>query len=375
MLWIPGPTHVRPELLALMARPMFGHRSAAMTQIIERLDPGLCLAFGLAPESTSHVAVHSVSATAMMESSLIGAGPRILSLVNGAFSRRWGQIAEALGKQTRVLDAPWGEVVQPEALARTLEEHGPFDAVTVVASETSTGAATPLAPLGEVLSAHPETLLLVDVVSWIAGAPVDFDASRLDFAFAGVQKALALPPGISVLCASERYMDRCRAQKNRGYALDPERIVTGHALRKTPATPAIPQYVALAQQLEDITAGVTLPGSDRHLRGNQAWAARFAKHERMRARTHRWATSHGLQTFPAERDASPTVSCLRAGDLDVAALLAGLAQRDLEISNGYGALKGETFRIGHMGDHTEEGLEELLAAADEVLASMPATSA
>jgi len=375
MLWIPGPTHVRPELLALCARPMFGHRSAAMTETIERIDPGLRLAFGLEPNSPAHVAVHSVSATAMMESSLIGAGPRILSLVNGAFSRRWNQIAESLGKETHVLDAPWGEVVQPEVLARTLESHGPFDAITVVANETSTGAATPLAPLGEVLSAHPDTLLLVDVVSWIAGAPVDFDASRLDFAFAGVQKALALPPGISVLCTSERYMDRCRAQKNRGYALDPERIVTGHALRKTPATPAIPQYVALAQQLEDISAGVTLPESERHLSGSEAWTARFAKHERMRARTHRWAAGHGLESFPAERDASPTVSCLRAGDLDVAALVAGLHQRDLEISNGYGALKGETFRIGHMGDHTEEGLEELLAAADEVLAGMPAASA
>lgn len=375
MLWIPGPTHVRPELLALCARPLFGHRSPAMEKTLERMDPGLRLAFGLTPDSASHVAVHSVSATAMMESSLIGAGPRILSLVNGAFARRWSQIAGLLGKETHVLDVPWGEVVGAQALAHTLREHGPFDAVTVVASETSTGAATPLAPLAKVLDAHPQTLLLVDVVSWIAGAPVDFDANRLDFAFAGVQKALALPPGISVLCASERYMERCRAQQDRGFALDPERIVAGHALRKTPATPAIPQYVALAQQLEDISLGVNLPESERHLRGSEAWTARFAVHEAMRARTHLWAESHGLQSFPDQRHASPTVSCLRAGDLDVAALVAGLAQRDLQISNGYGALKGETFRIGHMGDHTLEGLEELLCAADEVLASLPAASA
>jgi len=351
---------------------MFGHRGPVMRETIERLDPGLRLAFGLAPASTAHVAVHSVSATAMMESSLIGAGPRILSLVNGAFSRRWHQIAAALGKRTQILEVPWGEVVPSTALERALGEQGPFDAVTVVASETSTGAATPLAPLGEVLSAYPQTLLLVDVVSWIAGAPVDFDAQHLDFAFAGVQKALALPPGISVLCASERYMERCRAQEHRGYALDPERIITGHALRKTPATPAIPQYVALAQQLEDISAGVTLPESAGHLSGSDAWAARFAKHERMRARTHGWAAGHGLPSFPAEQHASPTVSCLRANELDVAGLLAGLAQRGFEISNGYGALKGETFRIGHMGDHTEEGLEELLSAADEVLAGLPA---
>ena len=215
----------------------------------------------------------------------------------------------------------------------------------------------------------------MDSVTGVGGVEVQTDEWELDFLLTGSQKALALPPGISVLCVSERYMDRCRAQTNRGYALDPERIVTGHALRKTPATPAIPQYVALAQQLEDISAGVTLPESDQHLRGAEAWTARFAKHERMRARTHHWAASHGLRTFPAERDASPTVSCLRAGDLDVAALVAGLAKLDLQISNGYGALKGETFRIGHMGDHTEQGLEELLCAVDEVLASWPTAGA
>ena len=51
----------------------------------------------------------------------------------------------------------------------------------------------------------------------------------------------------------------------------------------------------------------------------------------------------------------------------MAALVAGLKEKDFEISNGYGPLKGQTFRIGHMGDHDEEGLARLLSAADEVL--------
>lgn len=367
MLWIPGPTEVRPEILAACARPMIGHRGAAMVETIERIDPGLRLAFGLAPGSPSRVAVHSVSATAMMEAALLGAGPRVLSLVNGAFSRRWFQIAQLVGRDAVALEAPWGERVAPERVARALAEDGPFDAVTVVASETSTGTASPLAPLGEVLAAHPDTVLMADLVSWIGGAPVDFDANRLDFAFAGVQKALALPPGISVLCASERYLEQCRTRERRGFALDPLRIVEGHVERKTPATPAISLYFGLARQLEDITSGATLPAPDRGRTGPDAWAARFAKHRRMQARTIEWARGHGLGPFPAEGLGSPTVSCIRAGHVDVGALIAGLKERGLEISNGYGELKGETFRIGHMGDHTEEGLAALLAAADDVL--------
>ena len=87
----------------------------------------------------------------------------------------------------------------------------------------------------------------------------------------------------------------------------------------------------------------------------------------MQARTVAWAQSHGLEHLPPAAEASPTVSCIQAGKLDAATFVVGLLERGFEISNGYGPLKGKTFRIGHMGDHTEEGLERLLGAADAVL--------
>ena len=61
-LWIPGPTHVRPELLAECARPMIGHRSKAMQELIARLDPHLRLAFGLAQGSDAVVGAHLAAA-------------------------------------------------------------------------------------------------------------------------------------------------------------------------------------------------------------------------------------------------------------------------------------------------------------------------
>ncbi len=368
-LWIPGPTEVRPELLAACARPMIGHRSATMTETIERMDPHLRFAFGLADDSSATVAVHSASASAMMEAALIGAGRgRVLSLVNGAFSKRWHKIAEQLGRDAHAIEVPMGGIVPLDEVRRVLDEEGPFDALTFVSSETSTGTATPLEPLGQLLAHYPDTLLLADMVSWIAGAPVDFDANHLDFSLAGIQKAFALPPGIAVVCASEAFMRRARSQPDRGFYLDPVRFIDGHVARKTPATPAISLYFALAQQLEDISAGVTLPESAGSCSGADAWQARFDKHRRMQARTVEWAAGHGLSLLPDPDLGSPTVSCVRAGHLDVQALVAGLAHRGYAISNGYGDLKGKTFRIGHMGDHSEQGLNGLLAAADEVLA-------
>ena len=140
--------------------------------------------------------------------------------------------------------------------------------------------------------------------------------------------------------------------------------------RKTPATPCITLYYALAKQLEDISSAVVERDADKALRGADAWNARFARHRRMQERTLDWAAGHGFDSFPRRENGSPTVSCLRAGSLDVAAFAKGLDARGLQISNGYGPLKGETFRIGHMGDHTEAGLEDLLTNADEVLRSL-----
>lgn len=366
-IWIPGPTHVRPEVLAEQTQPMIGHRSKAMTELIERLDPPLRLAFGLGAGTSASVAVGNHSATAMMEGALLGVGSRVLALVNGSFSKRWADIAKLLGKDVSVLEVPWGQAVTPEALAETLRAQGPFDAVTLVVCETSTGVLTPLASIARAMKSAPETLLLVDVVSAIAGTAIDFDAHGIDFALAGVNKALALPPGITVMCASRRYLDGARKQKRASWYLDPVRTIDGHVERKTPATPVVTLYRALARQLEDITNGVTLPAAERTKRGADAWRARFEKHARLRARTLQWAASHGLAPFPPEPLSSPTVSCLQAGGLDVAKLIDALKKRGHEIGNGYDKLKGLTFRIGHMGDHTEEGLEELLHAANEVL--------
>jgi len=365
-LWIPGPTEVRPEILAASAAPMIGHRTAACRELVASVDPGLHLAFGTDEDSTSTVAVHTCSATGLMEAALRGAGPRVLAIVGGAFAKRWAEIAERLGKTVVRLDVEWGRAVEPDALRASLSE-GSFDAVTLVVNETSTGVRTPLSTVAEVMADFPDTQLLCDVVSLLAGAPIDFDRHRIDFALAGVQKALALPPGIAVCCVSERYLEGARKANPGSYYLDPVTFIDGHVAQKTPSTPALGLYFALRQQLDDITNGATLPEAERHLSGAAAWQARFDKHLAMQARCVAWAATRGLALLPPSDEASPTVSCIRAGALDIANLTAGLLERGLAISNGYGPLKGQTFRIGHMGDHTEEGLDELLAAADVVL--------
>ena len=90
--------------------------------------------------------------------------------------------------------------------------------------------------------------------------------------------------------------------------------------------------------------------------------ARYARHLAMAERTRAWVAEQGLTMFGDAHFLSPTVACINAGDLDVADLVQRVRQEGFVIGNGYGPLKGKTFRIGHMGDHSVEMLAQLLAA-------------
>ncbi|MEM1449915.1 MAG: aminotransferase class V-fold PLP-dependent enzyme [Planctomycetota bacterium] len=375
-LWIPGPTHVRPELLEVMAEPMIGHRTPEMRRILHALDPYLGRLFGLDAAAPHAVAVHSCTATGLMEAGLRAVGPRVLSLVHGAFSRRFAEIADALGKDVvRVESAP-GAPADLAGAREALDRSGPFDAITVCLSETSTGALTPPADVAAALGDRGEAALLVDAVTYLGAAPVDAARHGLDLVLAGTQKALALPPGLGLLCASERLLGRARASTERGFFLDLVRIFETHADAKPPMTPTISLLRALLRQLETIDAGALeaelTDEPAAALAGLDGWARRYRRHARMRALTLERAERLGLRVVspeggPSAALTSPSVTCLDAGGRDVPELLARLVDRGFQVAPGYGSMRDTALRIGHMGDHSVPALGRLLDALADAL--------
>lgn len=360
-LWIPGPTEVRPELLAELARPMIGHRTAEMEATIAALDPGLRALFGAG--GAHEVAVHSVTATGLMELGLRAVGPRVLCLVNGSFSRRFAEVARALGKEVETIETPLGSAADLAAAREALGAGAPFDAVTVCASETSSGVLTAPAHIGEALPVDVRrgARLLVDAVTLLAAGPLDVDRHGIDMAFAGTQKALALPPGLGLFAVSRAMLDA--APPSGSYFLDAGRIVETHRARKPPMTPTIPLLRALEAQLRTIEGGELearlAPDAPPGLSG---WESRFARHAAMSDRTRRFAQeTEGVRIYGAPGVAtSPSVTALEVGDGRVPGLLAGMAEDGFRIGAGYGELKGSCIRIGHMGDHSPARLELLL---------------
>src|SRR5437773_4718657 len=210
--FLPGPTDVHPDVLAAMQRPMIGHRSSAMEQLLGGLQPPLARLF----RTSRLVLVGTTSATGFMELAVRnGVRHRALCLVNGSFSERFANLVRACGKECVRLDVPLGCAVEPDMLRDTLRRT-PVDAVTLVHSETSTGVLQDVEALAGVVREFDDVLLLVDAVTSLAGSPVETDPWGLDFVLTGSQKALALPPGLALGVASERMLERAKTLPNRG---------------------------------------------------------------------------------------------------------------------------------------------------------------
>ncbi|HUR83625.1 MAG TPA: aminotransferase class V-fold PLP-dependent enzyme, partial [Thermoanaerobaculia bacterium] len=192
--FVPGPTWVRPEILAEMTRPMIGHRSSEFKAIFHRINPDLKELFG----TTQSTFVMTCSGTGVMQAALENCvARRVLVTTCGAFSERWYNIAESLGYEVDRLDAGWGKAVDPEVLADHLARHqrAHYDAVTITHNETSTGVTNDVAALAAVVREEaPDALVLVDAVSSLGGIPVEFDQWGVDVCMASVQKCIALPP-------------------------------------------------------------------------------------------------------------------------------------------------------------------------------------
>ncbi len=353
--FLPGPTEVRREVLEAMLQPMLPHRGADFESMFARVVSSLQPIF----RTTRPVYVSTSSATGFMEMAVRCAPPgAILALVNGAFSERFADIARACDREVTVLTAPWGDVVSLDQVESALKAKR-YVALTVVHSETSTGALTPLQPLAALARAH-DVLVLVDSVTGIAGAPVETDAWDLDVVLTGSQKALALPPGLAFAVVSERFLQRAAQATARGRYFDVLEFESYAHKHQTPNTPAISLLYATELQ----GAAIAHEGVE----------ARWDRHADMRRATQQWVVrtrdALGIPMCIGALDPvrSPTVTAIALPpQIAGSALVHAVAKRGFVIGGGYGKTKETAFRVGHMGDHTVAGLERCLAAVEDAL--------
>jgi aspartate aminotransferase-like enzyme len=353
-LFNPGPVDVSPETFAAMSHTMIGHRGKDFEDLYASLQPGLKEIFG----TTRPVFLSTSSAWGVMEGALRNlARKKVLCLCCGAFSDKWIDVAKKCGFEAEAIQVEWGEAIDPESVRAKLSEGG-FDTVTFIHSETSTGVLNDLEGICAVVKSFPDTMLIVDSVSSLSTVDIDMDKHGIDVCLAGVQKALALPPGLCVFSVSEAAMERAKNIPNRGYYFDFIEFAKNDAANNTPTTPAISLLFGLQYILGEIA--------------KEGFAARKARHAQTNAMIREWGAKHGFQLFAPEGRRSFALTCFATPDtLDLSAFIKTLkTKHHLLINGGYGKIKGTTFRISNMGNETEATMQALIDAMDSVLAAM-----
>ena len=353
-LFIPGPVEVSQKTLTAMSGPMIGHRGAEFKALYRAVYPGLQQLF----QTRQPVFLSTSSAWGVMEGAIRNlVKKRVLNCMCGAFSDKWFDVSKRCGKQAVPLQVEWGKPINPSEVDGKLAT-GQFDAVTLIHNETSTGVMSPLKEISDVVRRYPEVIFIVDSVSSFSALPIPMDDLGIDLMLTGSQKALALPPGLSLFAASQRAFERAAQLDDRGYYFDLLEFRKNAEEFMTPSTPTIPHIYALRSKLEDIFS--------------EGLQNRFERHIQTNRLVHEWVNTNGFEFFAQEGYRSVTLTCVKNNrEIDVAAFAKRVRdEHGFQIDGGYGKIKGKTFRISNMGDETVETMEPLFDALTTTLKTL-----
>lgn len=353
-LFTPGPTPLSPEVQAALARPILHHRSEEFRGLFRECVAGLKAFL----RTSDDVLVLASSGTGAMEAGLVNVlspGDAMLALVAGAFGERWAALGRSYRMDVRVLEAPWGEAVKPEAVGAALDRDPRIRAVFVQLSESSTGVRHDVEALGRITRERPGTLLVVDAISGAGAMRLETAEWGLDVVVVGSQKALALPPGLSFLSVSARAWERIEQSSSPRFYFDLRRERKVQGSGETAFTPPISHLIALRAALDSVAA----TGGVEALVENAGTLA---------AMTRMAAGALGLPLVAPQDHGDALTALYPPSGIDSGAIVKGLkGEFASTVAGGQGLLKGKIFRVAHLGHYDATDVFGLLASLEIVL--------
>jgi aspartate aminotransferase-like enzyme len=352
-LLAPGPTPIPPEVLAAMAQPIIHHRTPEYEALFSEVRQGLRQLF----QCGRDVLMFAASGTGAMEGAVVNTcspGDSVIVVRGGKFGERWAEICAAHGLQVIPVDVPYGQSVDPAAVAAALHAHAEARALFATHSETSTGAVHDVQSLAA-LVVGTDALLVVDAITSLGVMDLPMDAWGVDVVVAGSQKALMLPPGLAFAALSDRAWGRVPDARLPKYYFDFGRERRAIAKNQSAYTPAVSLVAALRESLRLILA--------------EGLPAVFARHARLAGATRAAVRALGLSLFADTPGAACTAVRAPAG-IEAGRIVKGLRARGVTIAGGQGSMKGEIFRIAHMGYVDTFDVLTAIAALEMVLAEL-----
>lgn len=352
----PGPSDVPPRVLSALAAPTIGHLDPHYLRIMDETRAMLRSVFGTSNQMTFAAPGTGSAGMEMCVVNLIEPGDEMVVCVNGVFGTRMRDVAERAGATVHSVEAQWGEIIAPEAVADALRRHPGTKLLGIVHAETSTGAHQPLEEISDMVH-DAGALLLVDAVTSMAGMELPVDRWRIDAVYSATQKCLSAPPGLSPVSfspAALEALDR-RSAGVRSWYLDVgmlrqywgEERVYHH-------TAPVNMTYALHEALRMVLEEGLEERIERHRLNHQALRAGLK--------------ALGISLIP--RCSLTTLNAVRVpegvDDLNVRKRL--LNEFGIEIGAGLGPFRGRAWRIGLMGhSSTKRNVMLVLAALQSLL--------
>jgi alanine-glyoxylate transaminase/serine-glyoxylate transaminase/serine-pyruvate transaminase len=357
----PGPSDVPSRVLLAMAAPTIGHLDPEYLRVMDDMRELLRQVFRTTNELTVAMPGTGSSGMETCVANLIEPGDEMVVCVNGVFGTRMADVAGRCGAEVHVVEAPWGETFEPDAIAKALSEHPKTRVVGIVHAETSTGAHQPLVEISRLVH-EAGALLLVDAVTSLGGVELEVDAWQIDACYSGTQKCLSCPPGLAPVTFSPAAFDVVRGRKTKvqSWYLDLSMIAQywGESRVYHHTAPVNMSY-ALYEALRVVAEEGLEARQARHLLNHRALRAGLE--------------SLGLSYIPAR--SLPNLNAVRVPDgVDDAVVRRRLLQDyGIEIGAGLGPFKGTAWRIGLMGhSSTRRNVTVVLAALETILGDLEA---
>jgi aspartate aminotransferase-like enzyme len=338
-----------------MSDAIMNHRSAEFAEILTETNEMMSEIF----QTKNPAYTITGSGTAAMEAAvgnILNKGDKILNIVGGKFGQRFAQIAEANGGSAIVHNVEWGTGVNPDDIKNILDEDDEIKAVTIVHNETSTGVTNPIEEVGNIVKNY-DALYVVDTVSSLGGDDVAVDDYNIDICVTGSQKCLAAPPGMAAITVSDKAWEIIDKIDSNSYYLDIRkyRKYANNDPSETPYTPSVSLMYAMREALNVIM--------------EEGLESRIKRHQLAAEATRNGVKAIGLELFADEDVSSATVTAIKMPE-DVTDKDMRGTMRDkygIVLAGGQDHLKGNVFRIGHMGNVTYKDIITTISALEMTL--------
>ena len=353
-LLTPGPTPLYPKALHAMMGSDIHHRTEDFRKLYVAVLADLKEVLGVSGDVLTLVA----SGTGAMDASVsnfFSRGDKVIVCSAGKFGERWAEIAKAYGLDAIVLTEEYGQVVSAQRVAETLSQNPGVKGVFVQASETSTGAQHDIKGMADAIRST-DALFVVDAITGMGTMPLDIDGWGLDIVVGGSQKSFMIPPGLAFITVSAKAWARADSSDLPKYYFNLKKEKKSAAGGESSWTPNTSHLLALAEALKYIKS----IGMDKLVENAQQLA---------RA-TREAAKALGLELF-APGSPSGSVTAIRAPKgMDSSVIVKEFRNRfGSIIANGQGTMKGQIFRIAHLGYFDFSDLFAMVAQLEIILAA------